>query len=183
MPDGSQGRPNLLVCRSIREGRLNLTESARKNLRKHTIRKTDITNYATDELAEILQVSAERARELRALIDFQQIPGVGIKFAEDLIFIGYYSIDSLKGLDGAKLVETFEEKKGYQIHSCVEDQFRLAVHFANTGDRTKNWWDFTAERKKYRTENGYPQDRPTTLWHEVIPIKRMKQIAGKSVEQ
>ncbi|MEL6560953.1 MAG: helix-hairpin-helix domain-containing protein [Bacteroidota bacterium] len=153
---------------------LNLTDAERKNLRKHKIRKADISGFAPDELEEILQVSTQRAREILALIDFQQIPSVGIKFAEDLIYLGYYAVDSLKGLDGARLVEEFEASKGYQIDSCVEDQFRLAVYFADTGDRSKNWWDFTAERKQYRAENGYPQNRPTAIWHEVVSVKWKK---------
>lgn len=156
---------------------LKLTDSERRSLRKHKIKKADITSFAPDELEEMLNISAARAQEIHALIDFQQIPSVGIKFAEDLIFLGYRTIASLKGLDGAKMVESLEIKKGYQIDSCVEDQFRLAIHFANTGDRSKNWWDFTAERKKYRAANGYPKNRPTAIWHEVVPVKWKKQKA------
>ena len=147
--------------------KLPLTPTEKKNLRKNKSKIANIPNYSIDELGVILEISPERAKEIQALAIFQQIPSIGIKFAEDLVYLGYYSLKELENKDGAKLVEAYERKKGYWIDSCVEDQFRLAVHYANTKDDSKNWWDFTAERKKYRSENGYPADRPTTAWHEV----------------
>ena len=148
--------------------KLPLTPTEKKNLQKNKSKIANILNYSIDELGVILEISPERAKEIQALAIFQQIPSIGIKFAEDLVYLGYYSLKELENKDGAKLVEAYERKKGYWIDSCVEDQFRLAVHYANTKDDSKNWWDFTAERKKYRSENGYPADRPTTAWHEVI---------------
>ena len=55
---------------------------------------------------------------------------------------------------------------------CVEDQFRLVVNFANTNDTKKTWWDFTEERKKFRTENGYPKSRPQKAWFEILGSER-----------
>lgn len=144
--------------------KLNLTDAERANLRKHKVKIADVLDYAVDEVETLLQVSPERAREIFALADFQRVPSVGIKFAEDLIFLGYYSIAELRDLNGAQLTEAYEKKKGYWIDSCVEDQFRLIVHFAKTKDYTKNWWDFTKERKEYRAKEGYPSDRPTLCW-------------------
>ena len=97
---------------------------------------------------------------------FQQIPSVGIKFAEDLIFLGYFSLEELTEQDGAKLVEEYERRKGFWIDSCVEDQFRLAVHYARNGDQGKTWWSFTDARKAYRAAHGYPADRPKLAWYE-----------------
>lgn len=150
---------------------LPLTESEKAILRKNRIPKADITNYAADELEVLLQTSFERAREIRALVEFQQVPSVGIRFAEDLVFMGYYSLDELKNKNGAQLTDEFEIKKGYWIDPCVEDQFRLAVHYSHTHDRSKNWWDFTAERKEFRSINGYPSGRPIKAWHEKKEIK------------
>ncbi|MEO1048992.1 MAG: helix-hairpin-helix domain-containing protein [Bacteroidota bacterium] len=146
---------------------LNLSTSERVNLRKHKIKISELLDYAVDEIEEILQVTPERAREIHALADFQRIPSIGVKFAEDLIFLGYYSVADLQEQDGANLTNLYEQKKGYRIDSCVEDQFRLAVHFARTNDYSKNWWDFTKERKEYRLNFGYPENRPTLNWHEV----------------
>jgi Pathogenicity locus len=102
------------------------------------------------------------------LAEFQTVPSVGIKFAEDLVFLGYYSLSELKNKDGAKLTDEYELKKGYCTDPCVEDQFRLVVNFANTKDPEKTWWDFTEERKKFRAENGYPKSRPQKSWFEIL---------------
>lgn len=115
----------------------------------------------------LLNATSERAKEIHALAEFQTVPSIGIKFAEDLVFLGYYSLNELKQKDGAKLTDEYEQKKGYWIDPCVEDQFRLIVNFANTNDTKKTWWDFTAERKKFRTENGYPKSRPQKAWFEL----------------
>lgn len=143
--------------------KLPVTDSERKNLRKHKVKISEIINYSLDELEMILEVGTYRAKELRALAEFQTIPSIGIKFAEDLVFLGFFSIDELKDKDGAELMDLYELKKGFWIDSCVEDQFRLVVYFAKTGDYSKNWWDFTTERKKYRAEFGYPETRPKNL--------------------
>ncbi len=151
--------------------KLNLNLAERKNLRKAKIKISEILDLAADELEVILDVSSDRVKTLFALAEFQTVPSVGIKFAEDLIFLGYHSLEELKLKDGAKLLEEYERKKGHWTDPCVEDQFRLIVDFARNPKITKNWWDYTEARKKYRAENGYPKDRPTNAWHEVIPIK------------
>lgn len=145
---------------------LSVTEKA--GLHKHKIRKSDILDYAADELEVLLETTFERAKEIRALVEFQQIPSVGIRFAEDLVFLGFYSIEELKGKNGAELTDEFECKKGYWIDPCIEDQFRLAVHYAHTGDKSKNWWDFTSSRKDFRAKHGYPACRPSNSWHETL---------------
>ena len=147
--------------------KLNLTAAERQSLRKNKVKIADLTSYALDEAEVLLNASKERTQVLFALAAFQEIPSIGIKFAEDLVFLGYYSIAELKGKNGAELVDAYEQKKGYWIDSCVEDQFRLAVHFADTKDTSKNWWDFTKERKAFRAEHGYPANRPTTCWYDV----------------
>jgi hypothetical protein len=146
---------------------LDLSENERKNLRTNKIKKCEILNYASDELAAILDVPESRAKELRALVGFQRIPSVGIEFARDLVFLGYHTVEELKGKRGADLTDYYEKKKGYKTDPCVEDQFRLVVDFARNGDHSKRWWNFTNERKKYRNEFGYPKDRPEKSWTEV----------------
>lgn len=148
--------------------KMSLNNSEKQKLRINKLKIADILEYSTEEISVILQVSFERAREIHALAEFQTIPSIGIKFAEDLVFLGYYSINELKGKDGAKLTEEFEMKKGYWIDPCVEDQFRLVVHYANNKECTKLWWNFTEERKKYRLENGYPTNRPKVAWFEKL---------------
>lgn len=152
--------------------KLPLTDIEKANLRKHKIKIADILSFAIDELEVLLNATTQRAKEIHALAEFQTVPSVGIKFAEDLVFLGYYSLAELQQKDGAALTDEFELKKGYQTDPCVEDQFRLVVHFANTNDRTKTWWHFTEERKKYRTENGYPKSRPQQAWFEITGYKQ-----------
>ena len=149
-----------------------LSSDERSRLKACKLKICDIQNYAADELSVLLNISLSRSREIFALAEFQKISSIGIRFAQDLIFMGYYSIDELKGKNGAKLTEEFEILKGYWIDPCVEDQFRLVVYYAESGDNNRNWWDFTNERKKYRLENGYPPDRPKTSWHEIAGMKQ-----------
>ncbi|MBK8393002.1 MAG: helix-hairpin-helix domain-containing protein [Saprospiraceae bacterium] len=156
--------------------KLPLTDLEKANLKKHKIKKADIFDYSSDELEVLLNSTPERAKTIFALAEFQTVPSIGIKFAEDLVFLGYSSLSALKDKNAAKLTDEYEQKKGYWVDSCVEDQFRLVVHFANTNDNSKTWWDFTEERKKYRLENGYPVNRPTKAWHETLILNKKKTI-------
>ena len=133
--------------------KLPLTDRERTRLRKHQLKIAEITKYAPDELEVIMDVSPERASTLWALAEFQQIPSVGIKFAEDLVFLGFSGIDELKDKDGATLTDMYEKKK--------------AVYFAQSKDLSKRWWDFTAARKKFRSLHGYPEDRPSLCWYDI----------------
>ena len=151
--------------------KLPLTDIEKANLRKNKIKIANIRDFATDELEVLLNSTTDRAKEIYALAEFQTVPSVGIKFAEDLVFLGYYSLNELKKKDGAKLTDDYEQKKGYWIDPCVEDQFRLIVNFANTNDTSKTWWDFTEERKMFRAANGYPKSRPQKAWFEALGYK------------
>lgn len=148
--------------------KLPLTDAEKAHLRKNKIKISAILDFATDELEVLLNTTTERAKEIYALAEFQTVPSVGIKFAEDLVFLGYYSLNELKNKNGATLTDEYELKKGYWIDPCVEDQFRLVVNFANTHDMKKTWWDFTEERKTFRAVNGYPKSRPQKSWVEMV---------------
>jgi len=115
----------------------------------------------------LLNIREIRAKEIYAFADFQRIPSIGIEFAKDLVFLGYYSVEELNGKNGANLTDHYEKMKGYKTDPCVEDQFRLAVDFAKNEDYSKKWWNFTSERKEYRNKFGYPKDRPKTNWTEI----------------
>lgn len=153
-----------------------LTDIEKVNLRKNKIKIAEILDYATDELEVLLNATTERAKEIYALAEFQTVTSVGVKFAEDLVFLGYYSLKELKQKNGAELLDEYELKKGYWVDPCVEDQFRLIVNFANTKDMNKTWWDFTKERKKFRIEYGYPKSRPKKAWVEVVGYKQQNKI-------
>ncbi len=152
--------------------KLPLTDGEKAILRKNKIKIANVLDFAIDELEVLLHVSPERAKEIYALAEFQTVPSVGVKFAQDLVFLGYFSLNELKQKDGAKLTDEYEQKIGYWIDPCVEDQFRLVVNFANTNDTTKTWWHFTEERKKFRIESGYPANRPQKAWFEMLEFKQ-----------
>jgi len=147
--------------------KLNLAPDEQKRLRENKIKYSEISDYLVDDLVALLDIPTTRAKEIHALAEFQSIPSVGIKFAQDLISLGYYSLDELKDKDGARMIEDLEFQTGTWIDPCVEDQCRLVVDYANNRDDRKKWWDFTDERKRYRIENGYPANRPKKGWFEL----------------
>ena len=151
--------------------KLDLMPIEQGKLKTHKIKIGDILKYSVDELCILLNIPMIRAMEIHALVEFQSIPSIGIKFANDLISLGYYSLEELKDKDGAKLIEDLELLKGVWIDPCAEDQCRLVVHYANYRDDSKKWWDFTEERKKYRTKNGYPENRPKKSWFDPVKNK------------
>jgi len=91
--------------------KLPLTDAEKARLRTHKIKMANILDFAIDELEVLLQASPERAKEIYGLAEFQTVPSVGIKFAEDLVFLGYYSLNELKDQDAAKLTDEYELKK------------------------------------------------------------------------
>lgn len=155
---------------------LEVTPAEVKKLRALKIKKSEMHLYRIEVLQKLLDTSKIRAMELFALSEFQNLPSIGIRFAHDLIWMGYYSLHDLKGKDGAKLTDQFELEKGVWIDPCVEDQFRLVIHFANHPTSKLNWWNFTSERKAFREKNGYPSTRPKKPWFELAQYQPGKQI-------
>lgn len=148
--------------------KLPLTEIERKQLRAHKIKLLQIAEYDEEHLALTLNISLDRAKLLIALALFQQVPSIGPKLAYNLVELGFYSLDDIRsrGESGAELVDRLEKLHGVWMDPCVEDVMRLAVHHAYHRNSDKQWWDFTTERKAYRSKNGYPEDRPSKAWHE-----------------
>lgn len=139
---------------------LELSPDEKLLLKQKGITQKALMNYAIDKIIHVIKPSAQRAKTIQALFEFQQIPSIGIRFAHDLIFLGYYNLNELKDKKGSELLDQYEKKRGCRVDPCVEDQFRLVVHYANHPDSQKQWWDFTAERKAYRSQHGYPSTRP-----------------------
>jgi hypothetical protein len=148
--------------------KLELSDLEKENLRKKKIKKSNILDFSYYELAAILNVSEQRAKEIYALADFQRIPSIALEFAKDLVFLDFYDVEELIGENGPEFFDLYEKKKGYKVDPCVEDQFRLVVDFARNKDYSKNWWDFTMDRKIYRSDFGYPEDRPKMYWNKKI---------------
>jgi hypothetical protein len=158
---------------------LDVTIAERKKLRAARIKLNELHNYTTNELQSLLQISKIRAMELFALSEFQSLPSIGIRFAHDLISMGYYSLKQLKGKNGAALTDKFELQTGAWADPCLEDQFRLVVHYAHDRDSHKNWWDFTPDRKAFREKKGYPANRPKKPWFELEHYQAHNRLTAK----
>lgn len=135
---------------------LPLTKSEASTLRKHNIKQADLASVEPADLAAMLDVPLQRAKQLHGLAAFQQLNSIGHKFAQDLVAMGYTSLQSLADKTGADLLDEHERTVGYQTDPCVEDQCRLVVYVAQTGDNSRSWFDFTKERKAFRAQHGYP---------------------------
>jgi hypothetical protein len=146
---------------------LRLTAAEKQLLKEQKISIKSLTDYAPDEIASIIQADAKRSREINALVEFQSIPSLGIGFALELIDQGYYSLQQLKGKTAVELFNAYEKHVGAWADPCVEDSYRLLVHYIEHKDESKRWWDFTDERKAYRKQCGFPADRPVKPWHEL----------------
>jgi hypothetical protein len=151
-----------------------LTVPEKAILKARKISMNKLIDYAPDEIASIINANAQRAKEICALIEFQSIPSLGINFATELIEQGYYSLKQLEGKDPVELYNAFEKHCGTWADPCVEDSYRLLTHYIQHRDDTKRWWDFTAERKAYRTQYGFPADRPQKPWYESSQYKKMQ---------
>lgn len=149
-----------------------LSDDEKVKLRERKIKISELIRFAPDEIASILNASPQRAKEINALIEFQSIPSLGINFATELIGQGYYSLKQLAGKDAVDLFDAFEKHVGAWADPCVEDSYRLLVHYIKHGETGKKWWDFTAERKAYRAEHGFPADRPARAWYELAEYKK-----------
>ena len=149
-----------------------LTEAEKQSLKIKKVNQKMLQDYAPDEIAALLNASPQRAKELQALAEFQNIPSLGINFAEELISQGYYSLEQLKGKSAVELFNAFERHCGAWADPCVEDSYRLLVHYIKNHDDTKRWWSFTAERKAYREEFGFPADRPEKPWYQLARYQK-----------
>ncbi|MGG4167758.1 helix-hairpin-helix domain-containing protein [Rossellomorea vietnamensis] len=152
---------------SRKSPKLSLTDSERSALRKAKIRLGDIHEFSPETLREKLNITMERSRYLVGMSIFQQIPSIGPNMAHNVVEdLGYYTLEEIKGEKGEDLIINLEKKYGVWMDPCVEDSLRCVVHHAKHPGSSKNWWDFTPERKTYRQTHGYPGDRPTKAWDQ-----------------
>ncbi|GAA0603838.1 hypothetical protein GCM10009001_21140 [Virgibacillus siamensis] len=146
---------------------LPLTLDEKERLRKAKIKISEIHSQSTEQLAEILNASYERTKEMKGLAEFQLVPSIGHKLAEKLVYqLQIFSLEAIKDKHGAELLDELEKRLGVWTDSCVEDQIRCVVAYANSPAFDKQWFDFTSERKRYRERMGYPKDRPEKPWYE-----------------
>jgi hypothetical protein len=143
---------------------LELTLIEKQQLRERKVSLKALRDYAPDEIAAMLNASPERAKELTALAEFQSIPSLGVGFAKELIAQGYYALEQLKGKSAVELFDAYEKHCGCWADPCVEDSYRLLVHYMKHRDGSK----------AYRAEFGFPADRPVTAWYETDQYPKAK---------
>lgn len=77
--------------------------------------------------------------------ELRNIPGVGPNIEQDLINLGYTTIESLKGQNPEEMYIKDCLYKGFQEDKCQLYVYRLAVYFAEneTHDPEKlKWWNW-----------------------------------------
>jgi hypothetical protein len=151
-----------------------LSADEKQTLKERKVSQKALQDYAPDEIAAILGATPQRGKELQALAEFQSIPSLGLGFARELMAQGYYSLGQLRGKTAVGLFDAFEKHAGCWADPCVEDSYRLLVHYIEHRDESKRWWNFTGERKAYREQHGFPADRPKTAWYETGAFPKMK---------
>lgn len=160
--------------------RLDISILEKRKLRANKVKLSEIHHHSVENLRAILGISKIRAMELKALSEFQTVPSIGNRFAQDLISLGLYSIKDLNGKDPAKLIDRLERQLGAWIDSCVEDQMRLCIYYAEHFHSGVNWWDFTKDRKAFRQQYGYPASRPKRPWYQLEKYKPTNRIKAQN---
>ncbi|WP_026675205.1 helix-hairpin-helix domain-containing protein [Alkalihalobacterium bogoriense] len=147
--------------------KLPLTQEEKSKLRKARVKISELHIFTVDHISELLDIPLEKAKTLKGLAEFQTIPSIGYKLAEKLVFqLKLYSLTEIKNKNAAFLFDQLEQQLGVWTDSCVEDQIRCVIHYANNQNSNKQWFDFTEERKVYREKYGFPETRPTKAWFE-----------------
>ncbi|MEH7180182.1 helix-hairpin-helix domain-containing protein [Neobacillus vireti] len=147
--------------------KLPLTDGEKSKLRKAKVKINEIHTFTREQIALMLDISVDRAKVLKGLADFQSVPSIGSKLSEKLVFeLNLFSLSEIKEKDGAKLFDELEQKLGVWTDSCVEDQIRCVINYSNNPESSKQWFDFTEERKSYRDKVGFPSNRPIKAWYE-----------------
>ena len=85
--------------------------------------------------------------EVRTMGELQKIPGIGKTGEQDLMKLGYTTIESLRGADPEEMYERECIEKGVKVDRCVLYVYRCAVYYANTPEAERNpeklkWWNW-----------------------------------------
>ena len=98
--------------------------------------------------------SEHRHPDRRALRDLMRIPGVGKSLAADLIKLGYYKVEDLKGEDSQEMYERLCALSGKTQDRCVLYVFRCAVYFAQESHpdpELLKWWNWKDGRSNVQS--------------------------------
>lgn len=147
--------------------KLPLTNEEKLKLRKSKVKISEIHTFNTEQIVSTLNIPLDKAKVLKGLAEFQTVPSIGYKLAEKLVFrLSVFSLSEIKDKNAAQLFDQLEQQLGVWTDSCVEDQIRCVINYANNPNSSKQWFDFTEERKAYREINGFPENRPIKAWYD-----------------
>ncbi|WP_237458248.1 helix-hairpin-helix domain-containing protein [Pontibacillus yanchengensis] len=60
--------------------------------------------------------------------------------------LNIFAFSEIKNEDGAQLFDQLEQELGLCIDSCVEDQIRCVINYANNPNSSKQWFEQKKER-------------------------------------
>lgn len=77
--------------------------------------------------------------------ELRTIPGVGKQTEQDLLALGYTTVESLRGADPEEMFRCDCRRRGVQIDRCQLYIYRCAVYFAETPQpepEKLKWWNW-----------------------------------------
>lgn len=89
--------------------------------------------------------SIASAQTTQAMAEFQQIPGVGPRMAQDLADLGYRGLNDLKHQDPEQMYQQLIALRGQHIDRCVLYVFRCCVYFVSQSEHDPEllkWWNW-----------------------------------------
>lgn len=137
--------------------RLPLSTAERAALKEAGVRIADIATLSAEDLVRATSgaLTLSRARELRGLARFQQLPNVGPSIAADFILLGLRDPADLAGKNGEALYRKMERLTGQPQDPCVLDTFHSAIwHVEHPRSKARGWWEWSESRLRRRAETS-----------------------------
>ncbi|MCX7710513.1 MAG: helix-hairpin-helix domain-containing protein [Clostridia bacterium] len=81
----------------------------------------------------------------KALLELMRIPGVGRQTAQDLLNLGFHSVEELKGMDPEKMYNDLCRFQGCKLDRCILYVFKCAVYYASNTTHDPEllkWWNW-----------------------------------------
>lgn len=119
-------------------------------LRRAGIKKSQLSELSPRLIHSLTRIPLSRAKELSALIQFENCTSVGPSTAQDLWNLGYRSLKDLQDEDPTEIYERLCRQVGNRVDPCLLDVFRSIIAQAknpNLPVDQRNWWYWTPHRR------------------------------------
>jgi len=83
------------------------------------------------------------------LRELRKIPGVGKSIAQDLLNLGYRSVQDLRDQNAEEMYQRLCEYQGVHVDRCMLYVFRCAVYYASNNEHDPEllkWWNWKDAR-------------------------------------